>query len=217
MPSLKDEVNELLGLLSDNSLAPQERGTVGEQCVEKIGRYIVEQLGGYYLSSLVLPQSPVLQSGSTTEIDSLIITPQRIFVVEVKTYKSTIKIKNDSSMTSSSFDHNFLLQNEMHARALYHLIHRYLPYGSDDYIVPVLIPVGVGGFTDDRPAKDKKLYPVVPLQLLPKLIAQNSVVKNKSLASYGLDMRAIYELCVKTSSENSIEDVIEGARKYATK
>lgn len=92
------------------------------------------------------------------EIDVVLITPFRIFVIECKARSGTWNIfdhwvKQGSTMT----DKSPICQAEKHARHLYPNIHEYLPDGNPDYIIPLTVFVDKAKIVDKR-SKEFKYY-----------------------------------------------------------
>lgn len=89
--------------------------------------------------------------GSTTEIDILLVTPYRIFPIEVKAYKAKEIILTDGAIDGCyKVDKSPVHQNEMHCRHLYPAIFTAVPNGETKYIVPVVVFVDKCKLSDQR-------------------------------------------------------------------
>lgn len=166
---------ELTAIFNDKSLSPQDRGEIGEKAVTRLGVYWASNYKDHlWQSSYIFPQgiiSPTTNSEEAepvTEIDLLIVTPYRIFVIEIKTVYGRLKIYENSEMeitTDGNFTEefeskNYFQQNEMHARHLYYHLHQALPDGSHKYLVPLVVVAGKMSYIDSRPDELQEQYPI---------------------------------------------------------
>lgn len=95
------------------------------------------------------------------EIDLVIITSYRIFVVEVKARVGKWLIYDHwAKQNSKVIDKSPITQAEKHARHLYATIHEYLPDGDPRYIIPVVVYVDKSEIKDTR-SKEFKNYVTV--------------------------------------------------------
>lgn len=85
------------------------------------------------------------------EVDIVYITPNRIFLIEVKARGGTWKLYDHWSTQNSRIqDKCPVMQSEKHARHFYHLISEVIPDGDPDYIIPILV------FVDESKIKDMR-------------------------------------------------------------
>jgi hypothetical protein len=113
------------------------------------------------------------------EIDVLLITPYRVFAVEVKAYHAKLEAydhwlrKNGTDEEKSP-----ITQAEKHARHLYHQIYDSLPEGNPNYIRPVVCFVDRCTVDDKRSQPFRTYSPVTILDTLIKCIADNDTPLN---------------------------------------
>lgn len=134
--------------------------------------------------------------GLTDEIDILLVTPFRIFPIEVKSYKANIRVYDhwmdrDNNGPSKPrgmqpVDKSPLAQAEKHARHLYHQIYEVLPDGQPAYIVPIVCFVDKCTVNDDRSDATQRYLPVSILNTLRQTIYQYNTPLR-----YGLDLDAV--------------------------
>lgn len=193
--SLTKEVNDILSKMH-NSGEPKSKGVYGEQACLSICETIYRNQGGILIHSYAYKTVPGLAGnikfgngfyvenlGSMTEIDLLLVTPFRIFPIEVKSYKaSKITLTNDRISGCRSTDKSPEHQNEMHCRHLYPHIYKNIPNGDTRYIVPIVVFVDETTVSDQR-TKDHKDYIVVTVlnRLRSELLKHNVPIDNTKL------------------------------------
>ena len=182
--NVQDEINDILSdMHSQDTIA---KGTVGEKAVAKICEEFYQQYGGILYHSYEYYVDPDLPGnikrsedgklylenlGSTTEIDVLLVTPYRVFPIEVKSYKAKeIILKDDSIEGCAVTNKSPVHQNEMHCRHLYSKIFRVLPNGSTEYIVPLVCFVDKCKVIDKRSAWQKEYIHLCILDTLKSTI-----------------------------------------------
>lgn len=177
---IKSVNKELEMIFHDKSLSPQDRGELGEKLVTRLIRYWADSFPNAFVEeSFIFPQGPVMPTTNSqeaepvTEIDCLLLTPYKIFVIEIKTVYGDLIINDDYTMKlmkngkeSSSFTHNYLRQNEMHARHLYYQLNKVIPNGDHRYIEQVLVLTGNMEVEDNRTQGNKKAHVTVTNNLL---------------------------------------------------
>lgn len=136
------------------------------------------------------------QAGLKDEIDILLITPYRIFPIEVKSYKAHIKIydhwmdrdNNGPSKPKGMLpvDKSPVAQAEKHARHLYHQIYEVLPDGQPAYIVPIVCFVDKCTVEDNRSPANQQYLPVSILNTL-----RQTIYANNTPLKYQLDLDAL--------------------------
>lgn len=194
----------------------KDKGDLGEDAVLDICLAIKRQIGGFVIQSYAYPYASNREGknytgniklengqfveytdikGLTDEIDVLLVTPYRIFPIEVKSYKAKIRVydhwmdrDNNGSGTRgmAKVDKSPIAQAEKHARHLYHQIHMCLPDGKPDYIVPMVCFVDRCVVDDDRSDAMQAYLPVTILNTLrPTIVQYNAPLR------YALDLEAI--------------------------
>lgn len=103
------------------------------------------------------------------EIDVLYITPYRIFVIEVKSYKArNLDVyEHWFNRGSTPVDKSPIMQAEKHARHFYHAIYDVLPDGNPAYIQPMVCFVDKCKVRDDR---SQHFVDYVPVCILNNLL-----------------------------------------------
>lgn len=183
--SLEDEINQMLAQMHTEE--PQKKGSTGEKAVAKICEELYQSQGGILYHSYEYYVDPDLPGniknedgkfyienlGTVTEIDVLLVTPYRVFPIEVKAYKAnTITLTDEGidgcAITTKSPVH----QNEMHCRHLYAKIFKALPNGSTEYIVPLVCFVDGAKIVDKRSKWQKDYIHVCILNTLEYTLAK---------------------------------------------
>lgn len=171
---------ELEMIFHDKSLSPQDRGELGEKLVTRLVRYWADNFPNSMVEeSFIFPQGPIMPTTNSmekepvTEIDCLLATPYKIFVIEIKTVYGDLVINDDYTMELfkngkpvDKFSHNYLKQNEMHARHLYYHLHKVIPEGDTRYIEQVLILTGNMTVEDNRNPNQKRAHVTVTNNIL---------------------------------------------------
>lgn len=122
------------------------------------------------------------------EIDVLYITPFRIFVIEVKSYKArTLDVyEHWFNRNGTPVDKSPIMQAEKHARHFYHAIYDVLPDGDPKYIQPLVCFVDKCKVRDDR---SEHFVDYVPVCILNNLL---HTINNYNVPlQYNLDLGAI--------------------------
>lgn len=162
--SLSNTVNGILNKMHNQAVA-SDKGTFGEQAVFSICEDLYHRRGGILIHSYTYKTEEGLagnikksggklfveNTGNITEIDILLVTPYKMFPIEVKSYKAkTVTLTNDRISGCSYTEKHPVHQNEMHMRHLYPQIFTSLPDGMTEYIVPIVV------FADETEVKDKR-------------------------------------------------------------
>lgn len=117
--------------------------------------------GGFYIENL----------GSYTEIDILLVTPYRVFPIEVKAYAAhTIRLANERISGCNQTGKSPIHQNEMHCRHLYSSIYEALPDGKTSYVIPIVVFVDKCTLRDERTSDNKKYVYATVISRLPGLL-----------------------------------------------
>lgn len=178
------------------------KGVYGEQAVFKICEQIYQKQGGMLFHSFSYKVDPskagnikvseqgnlMLENlGSSTEIDVLLVTPYRIFPIEVKAYKSKEIVLTDDRISGCyKTDKSPIHQNEMHARHLYASIFKCIPEGDTKYIVPICCFVDECKIVDKRSDWQKTYIYKATLDNL-----YNTLTALNIPAEYRIDLQAV--------------------------
>lgn len=138
--------------------------------------YAVNGSGAEYPGNLNYKDGELYETGSgginDDEVDLMLVTPRRIFLVECKAYRQTSGELRTTDYWSfrgtEPMPKCVLCQAEKHARHFYHRFYRLLPEGNPKYIIPVLAWVDKTKFTDERTIID---FPVTTLNGLGRTIS----------------------------------------------
>lgn len=116
----------------------------------------------------------VANDGGIDEIDIVLATSFRIFLIEVKTYRrKNIRLTNTWEYKGNTpVDKAVITQTEKHARQFYYNFYPYIPEGNPDYIIPLIVFVDDCKVTDKRDIEFKSYLPVCTLNKLNKLISE---------------------------------------------
>jgi hypothetical protein len=165
-----------------------DKGTPGEQAVFSICEEIYQRCGGLLYHSYAYKCDPDLpgnikkgenghlfveRTGSFTELDVLLITPYRVFPIEVKAYRAREIILTDDGMSGAAHnDKSPVHQNEMHCRHLYPHLYKVLPKGETKYIIPMVCFVDKCTIRDNRSTEQRDYIKMTVLNTLGKDIMQ---------------------------------------------
>lgn len=164
--SLSNTVNSILKKMHEQDV-PTNKGTYGEQAVFSICEDFYQHCGGILIHSYSYKVDKSLSGnikiddkgkgyvenlGSTTEIDILLVTPYKMFSIEVKAYKAKKITLTNTGISGCAFSNKSPVhQNEMHMRHLYPAIFSSLPDGMCyQYVVPIVV------FTDETVIVDSR-------------------------------------------------------------
>lgn len=123
------------------------------------------------------------------EIDILLVTPYKVFPIEVKSYHAKLEVYNDwMRKQGEEVDKSPIAQAEKHARHLYHAIADVLPDGRPEYIKPMVCFVDRCILNDTRTEESIRYLPCCILNTL-----KATIVANNTPLAYNLDLDAIKE------------------------
>lgn len=214
MSQMVDDVNRIWQKLDASRNDFKEKGVLGEQAVFRICEEVYRKYGGILYHSFTYKVDPekagnikrredgklyVENLGSSTEIDILLVTPYRIFSIEVKTYSADTKegiVLTDAGISGCfKTDKSPVHQNEMHCRHLYSHVYRCIPDGDTGYIVPIVCFVDKCGLKDSRSSWQKEYVQVTTLNGL-----HERIMAGNRPCGYRIDLgavdRALTECCV---------------------
>ena len=172
---MKDTISKKLELLS--KLKSVDKGDVGEDVIFEILKTVQKKRGGIIFHSYKYPYIPnipgnvkiddngkvyvVPGDNHMDEVDLIYVTDYRIFLIEVKAYRSKdIRFTDLWTYHNKAADSKSVLcQSEKHGRHFYHTFYSYLPNGSSEYIIPLVCLVDKCKFTDKRSSKDLNYLP----------------------------------------------------------
>lgn len=129
------------------------------------------------------------KEGYNDEIDLVIITPYRLFVIECKARGGKWDIYDHwANQNYKAVDKSPITQCEKHCRHLYQLIYEYLPDCNEDYIVPLTAFVDRATITEKRAKKYRNYMPVCIANNFKKTLKE----LNKPL-EYQIDSKRLLE------------------------
>jgi hypothetical protein len=138
--------------------------------------YAKDAAGNEYPGNLNYKDGKLLETGSGgvngDEVDLMLVTPRRIFLVECKAYRQPAgELRTTDYWTfrgTEPMPKCALCQAEKHARHFYHRFYGLLPGGNPRYVVPVLAWVDSAKFSDERSVAD---FPVTSLNGLGRTVS----------------------------------------------
>lgn len=173
---------------------PTEKGVYGEQAVFSICEDLYQRRGGILIHSYCYKVEEGLAGnikrdgssfyvenlGSSTEIDILLVTRYKIYLLEVKAYKSKkITLTNERIEGCAADSKSPVHQNEMHARHLYPKIFASLPDGQCyEYIVPIVVFTDETKIVDSRTPDQRNYMYVTILNQLRQLLEEHDKPHN---------------------------------------
>lgn len=215
MSSLNSSVNECLKNM--HSKQSTEKGAFGEEAVFKICEQFYMSNGGilYHSYSYKTDETKagnikknengqlyVENLSGTTEIDVLLVTPYRVFPIEVKAYRAKEIVLTDDGISGCfKTDKSPVHQNEMHCRHLYPTLFRALPQGNTDFVVPIVCFVDKCKVVDKRSPEQKSYIYVTVLSTLRKFI-QKMNTPNGCVLDLNLIQKLLTE--IEVSSEKHL-------------
>lgn len=192
---MSSEVNSILMRMHQHRGAG--KGDYGEQAVFSICEEIYNQQTGILIHSYCYKTIPGLAGnikkdgsklyvehlGGYTEIDVLLVTPFKIFPIEVKAYAANSITLTDEGISGCNVTNKSPIhQNEMHLRHLYPNIYLSIPEGDCyNYVVPIVVFVDRCTLIDKRSDRVRKYIPIAILNNLKATIAVNNVPYNNTL------------------------------------
>lgn len=210
MASVDQAINKCLQKMHD--VGGTEKGTYGEQAVFKICELIYQKQGGILYHSYsyktspkkcgnikVGPQGNLMEEtlGPLTEIDVLLVTPNKIFAIEVKAYKSKgITLYDDHIEGCFKTDKSPIHQNEMHCQHLYEAVFKSIPDGDSSYIIPICVFVDKCKIADKRSAWQRSYIYKATLDTLPEMLEQLDVPSERLLDLPAIN-RSLIDACIK--------------------
>jgi hypothetical protein len=200
--SLSKTVNNILNKMHSQKVA-SDKGSYGEEAVFSICEDLYQRRGGILIHSYSYKTERELagnikregsslyveNTGSFTEIDILLITPYKIYPIEVKAYKAKqITLTNDKIVGCSADSKSPVHQNEMHMRHLYPKIFTSLPDGQCyEYIVPIVVFADETLVVDSRSADQREYMKVTILNQFRQLLEAYDKPHNNTL----LDVKSL--------------------------
>ena len=195
-------INETLERMRNSGTI--QKGALGEDAVwevlaERPGKcllyhslrypYQTDRSGICYLGNIKYENGQffdITSEDTEDEIDCVYITPYRIFLIEVKSYRAKrIDIYDHwINRGNEPMDKSPVTQAEKHARHFYHATYEYIPDGKTEYIVPVVCFVDKTILRDARDEYFQRYIPVCTLNSLNKVIQ----TYNKPL-KYGISLK----------------------------
>lgn len=199
--NIDKEINSALNEMHENHGA--DKGTPGEVAVMKVCEEFYQMYGGIIYHSFEYKVDKDLAGnikrndngdlyienlGSTTEIDILLVTPYRIFPIEVKAYRAREITLTDYGIEGTfKTDKSPIHQNEMHCRHFYSHVFKNLPDGSTEYIVPIVCFVDKAKLNDKRSEWQKKYIKACTLNQLRDVLIKENIPGKFLLDLIGID------------------------------
>ena len=183
------KINKILGVMHSQARS-SDKGSYGEDAAFMVCEEIYQKYGGILIHSYEYTTEPGLPGnikrngsghyverlGGYTEIDVLLVTPFRVFPIEVKAYRAnTITIYNEGMSGAAHNDKSPVHQNEMHCRHLYPKIFAGLPSGHSNFICPIVVFVDKTKVVDKR-SDDQKMYIKVTILNQLKAVLENNCI-----------------------------------------
>lgn len=126
-------------------------------------------------------------AGLEDEIDILLITPYRVFPIEVKSYHAKLEVYDHwMRKQGEEVEQSPIAQAEKHARHLYHALYDVLPDGRPEYIKPIVCFVDRCTLNDTRSEESIRYLPCCILNTL-----KATIIANNSPLAYNLDLEAV--------------------------
>lgn len=211
--SLNNDVNKILNKMHSQGVA-SNKGSYGEEAVFSICEDIYNRKGGILIHSFTYRVEPGLKGnikrdgglhcenlGAITEIDILLVTPYKIFPIEVKAYRANkVTLTNDRITGCANTDKSPVHQHEMHLRHLYPKIFKSIPDGMTEFIVPIVVFADQTDVVDSRTPDNREYIPATILNQLRQFIELNDVCYNKTklnVPAIERDLRSCMTQCEK--------------------
>lgn len=203
MSNLNKQINACLGKMK--SISGPDKGVFGEDAAFKVCESLYQERGGLLYHSFEYPVVPGIKGnikredngtlrvenlGSHTELDILYATENRIFLLEVKSYKAKkITLFDDRIegcyMTNKCPTH----QNEMHARHLYEHIFSVIPNGKTGYFVSIVVFVDKCEVSDKRSLEQRDYVKLAVLNTLRGTIDKFDKPLNSRIDLFSLERK----------------------------
>jgi len=202
--------------MRSGTISVKEKGDIGEQlCIKALLPYC-DMVGGKLVHSFEYPcatrengefypgniffegDTPKAgPAGGVDEIDVVLLTPRRIFAIEVKSYSNARFVVTDDATYkgSAKLDKDLIAQTEKHCRHFYHNFYEVLPDGKPDYIIPVFCSV------DKSSIKNESHDPIIFCVLNNVARAISQVDK---YSSWSIDIPAVLSAMKKKSSRMTV-------------
>lgn|GEM_PF-3594871 len=139
--------------------------------------------------------------GTDDEIDIVMVTDYRIFLIEVKAYSGKIKVNDIWTHHANQWDEkSAICQAEKHGRHFYHSFYDILPDGEHDYIKLITAFTGSCVIEDTR-TMNKNYIPIAIANDINRIIS----IYDKP-GKYGIDVDAVIKKMLE--SKTSVESVL---------
>lgn len=212
--SLSNTVNNILDKMHSQKVAT-DKGVYGERAILSICEDLYQRRGGILIHSYTYKTEKGLagnikkdgnsfyveNTGATTEIDILLVTPYKIYPIEVKAYKANkIILTNDRISGCANTDKSPIHQNEMHCRHLYPHIFSSIPDGMTEYIVPIVVFTDETKIVDSRTEDHREYILVTILNQFRQLLEEKDRPHNNTildLKSIELKLKSVMTSCDK--------------------
>lgn len=205
------DINKILKQMRESGkiMDHKGKGSAGEKAVLEVAHEFLRSTGGImylsykypyqsdrsgacYLGNIKYENGKFVDYSSTSyndEVDVLLITPYRIYPIEVKSYHAKIELYDFwMRKNKEEVDKSTIVQTEKHARHFYHFLNPFIPEGNPDYIVPIACFVDRCEISDNRSTLQQEYVKVAILNTL-----MQTLIKTHTPLDNCLDIQAIYE------------------------
>lgn len=180
------KINLLLQKLA--KLNDENKGSLGEEIVfEVVKRYQKKRGNLILLRSVSYPYIPHVagniklidseykhfsDSNTEDEVDIIVISSYRIFLIEVKAYRYQVTFTDEwTYRPKGPIEKSIPIQAEKHARHFYYNFFHTLPDGNSNYIIPMIVLADKSTIIDNRNSNMKQYIPITNLNNLNKTIS----------------------------------------------
>lgn len=153
-------------------------------------------------------------NGKSTELDSILVTSNGVFSIEVKSFYGTYIIDSKgvfNRISPSKATYKVLAQNSSHCRYIHNMIKHLIPGGNPYAVKGIIVLFGDCNFIDNRTDIEKEIFPICyPWDLYKHIYVKPSV---------RLETDMVYELLLskadftKQARENHIAYVKSVSRR----
>ena len=204
------KILDKLAKVNDNT-----KGSIGEAAAfAALRKYKLKRGDGFLINTLKYPyihdepgnvkqENKIIYDISKDtledEVDIVLATPYRIFLIEVKSYREKVRLTDNwtyHGKYEAIDEKNVMAQAEKHARHFYHTFFETIPKGDHRYIIPLLAFVDKAKVSDQRSSKWKAYVPCCILNNMNATIA-----KLDTPLKYKIDLDFLYKCIEKKATE----------------
>lgn len=189
--TLGDTLRTISDYMAYGRLSKEERGELAELGVFYILLALQQQYPNIKIyHSILLRTNP--NNDWTTEVDFVLVTPYKIFVIETKSYYGITTVKDTLlkvQVKNTSYEHEVFKQNQGHCKAIYKYIYPYIT--SSGVIQPVITMFCNGTIRDTRNKKLQTQFPVLVIGELFDYLSTTLFKYYQSSANYLVSYDAV--------------------------